>query len=139
MTRRVANIAYRFYATPGWQARIAKGAAPQFIGFDEAGAEFPEALWLTRQFGNAPLALRCNNHTGQLAAARAGFGIAMLPHFLAAGDPALVELRLPKEPLRRELWLLARRDVQRTERIRVVVDFVLDLIRRERSLFEGFG
>ena len=61
----------------------------------------------------------------------------MLPHFLAAGDPGLVELRLPETPPTRELWLLTRRDVQRTPRIRAVTDFLLDVIRRERALFEG--
>jgi DNA-binding transcriptional LysR family regulator len=135
--RRVANVAYRFYATHAWHSRIENGAAPRFVGFDEAGAEFPEALWLARQFENAPLALRCNNQTGQIAAARAGFGIAMLPHFLAAGDPALIEVSLSKAPLRRELWLLTRRDVQTPHRIRVVADFLLDLIQSDRPLFEG--
>jgi DNA-binding transcriptional LysR family regulator len=88
------------------RGRFEKGAVPCSIGFDEAGAEFPEASWLARQFKNAPLAPRCNNQTGHVAAARAGFGIAMLPHFLAAGDPALVEVRLSKAPPTRELWLV---------------------------------
>jgi DNA-binding transcriptional LysR family regulator len=137
MGRGVANLAYRFYATPAWRSRIENGAPPRFVGFDEAGAEFPEAVWLARQFENAPLALRCNNQTGQIAAARAGFGIAMLPHFLAADDPALVEVSLSKAPLARELWLLTRPDAQVTKRIRVVANFLLGLIQRERSLFEG--
>jgi hypothetical protein len=33
--------------------------------------------------------------------------------------------------------MLTRRDVQKTPRIRVVSDFLLDLVKRERSLFEG--
>jgi DNA-binding transcriptional LysR family regulator len=94
-------------------------------------------LWLARQFGNPSLALRCNNQTGQIVAARAGFGIAMLPHFLAAQDPSLVEVQLPKAPLTRELWLLTRSEKQVSPRIRVVADFLVDLIRRERPLFEG--
>jgi DNA-binding transcriptional LysR family regulator len=135
--RRVARVAYAFYAAPAWRERLKLGEALRFIGFDEAGAQFPEAQWLARRFGIARLAVRCNNQIGQIAAARAGCGIAMLPHFLAAGDPGLVELRLPETPPARELWLLTRRDVQRTPRIRAVTDFLLDLIRRERSLFEG--
>jgi DNA-binding transcriptional LysR family regulator len=135
--RRVARVAYAFYAAPAWRERLKRGEALRFIGFDEAGAQFPEAQWLARRFGNARLAVRCNNQIGQIAAARAGCGIAMLPHFLAAGDPGLVELRLPETPPARELWLLTRRDVQRTPRIRAVTDFLLDLIRRERPLFEG--
>src|SRR5262249_58122020 len=97
----------------------------------------PEAVWRARQSYNPPLALRCNNQTGQIAAARAGFGIAMLPHFLAADDPGLVEVSLSKAPLARELWLLTRPGAQTTKRIRVVADFLLGLIQRERSLFEG--
>jgi DNA-binding transcriptional LysR family regulator len=110
---------------------------PSLIGFDEAGAQFPEALWLARRLRKARLAFRCNNQIGQLSAARAGCGIAMLPCFLAAGDPALVELRLADMPPARELWLLTRRDVQKTPRIRAVTDILVELIRRERALFEG--
>lgn len=137
MVRRVANLVYRLYATPAWRDRLRGGAAPCFVGFDEAGAQFPEASWLARQFGNARLTLRCNDYIGQIAAARAGYGIAVLPHFLAAGDPALVEVRLLETPPPRELWLVTRHDLQKTPRIRVVADFLFDLIHRERHLFEG--
>jgi DNA-binding transcriptional LysR family regulator len=135
--RCVARVGYGFYAAPVWRDRLKKGASASFIGFDEAGAQFPEARWLSQRFGDARLALRCNNQIGQIAAARAGLGVAMLPHFLAASNPALVEARLSETPPARELWLLTRRDVQKKPRIRVVADFLFDLFRRERSLFEG--
>jgi DNA-binding transcriptional LysR family regulator len=137
IARRVARVAYRFYGTPIWRNRLKQGKPPCFVGFDEAGAQFPEALWLARRFGNARLAVRCNNQSGQIAAARASCGIAMLPCFLAAGDPALVEIKLPESPPTRELWLLNRSDVHRTPRIRAVTDFLIDLIRRERAQFEA--
>jgi DNA-binding transcriptional LysR family regulator len=137
MARRVTKLVYRFYATAAWRDRLREGAAPCFVGFDEAGTQFPEASWLARRFGNARLALRSNDYIGQIAAARAGYGIALMPHFLAAGDPALVEVRLSETPPPRELWLLTRHDVRKTQRIRVVADFLFDLIRRERPLFEG--
>jgi molybdate transport repressor ModE-like protein len=135
--RRVANIVYRMYAAPAWRDRLRAGAAPRFVGFDEAGAQYQESSWLARRFGSARLALRCSDYIGQIAAARAGYGIAVLPHFLAADDPALVEVRLLQTPPPRELWLLMRHDSQKTPRIRVVADMLFDLIRRERHLFEG--
>ena len=137
LARCVARVAYRFYAAPIWRDRLKRDAAPSFIGFDEAGAQFPEALWLARKFGKARLAFRCNNQIGQVAAARAGCGIAMLPRFLAANDSDLIDLRLAEVPPARELWVLTRRDVQKTPRIRVVSDYLVDLVKRERSLFEG--
>jgi molybdate transport repressor ModE-like protein len=135
--RRVARVAYRFYGTRRWADRIRRGGAAEFIGFDEAGAQFPEALWLTRTFARSRFAVRCNNQTGQMAAARAGFGIAMLPRFLAGSDPALVEVRLAEIPPERELWLLTRPDIDRTPRHRVVADFLIDLVRRERATLQG--
>ena len=92
---------------------------------------------MARTFESAPLALRCNNQTGQIAAARAGFGIALLPHFLAANDTGLVEVSPSQSPPQREMWLLTRRDVQTIQRIRVTVDSLVDLFQRERALFEG--
>jgi DNA-binding transcriptional LysR family regulator len=137
LARRVAGVAYRFYAAPTWRKRLEGGEAPCFIGFDEAGAQFPEALWLAQRFAEARLVVRCNNQIGQIAAARAGCGIAMLPCFLAAGDLALAEVWLSETPPERELWLLTRADGQKTPRIRALTDFLLDLIRRERSPFRG--
>ncbi|MDZ5454861.1 LysR family transcriptional regulator [Labrys sp. ZIDIC5] len=136
-TRRAVYLAYRFYGTPAWRERIVAGAPPRFIGFDEAGADFPEAQWLAAQFENAPMALRCNNITGQIVAARAGFGIALLPHFLVANDSGLVEIDLSRIPPLRELWLLIRHGAQPPQRIRVVADFLFDAIRQERLRFEG--
>jgi DNA-binding transcriptional LysR family regulator len=137
LARRLTRVGYGFYCDRKWRDRLKDGILPLFVGFDEAGAQFPEALWLARQLRGQRLAFRANYQTGQIAAARAGFGIALLPHFLAAGDPALVEVRLPEVPPARELWLLTRRDVRRASQLRTVTDFLVDLFRRERALFDG--
>ena len=137
LARRVARVGYGFYATPRWRDRLRDGDAPLLIGFDEAGAQFPEAQWMGRRLRDQRTTLRTNYQTGQIAAARAGFGIALLPHFLAAGAPGLVRVRLSEVPPVRELWLLTRRDVRNTPRLRTVVDFLVDAFRRERALFEG--
>jgi len=137
LARRLARVGYGFYCVREWRDRLEVGILPLFIGFDEAGAQFPEALWLARQLRGQRLAFRANYQTGQIAAARAGFGIALLPHFLAVGETALVEVRLPEVPPPRELWLLTRRDVRRAPQLRTVTEFLVDLFRRERALFDG--
>ena len=137
LARRVARVGYGFYCVRKWRDLLRDGISPLFIGFDEAGAQFPEALWMTRQLRGQRFAFRANYQTGQIAAARAGFGIALLPHFLAVGETALVEVRLPEVPPARELWLLTRRDVRRAPQLRTVTEFLVDLFRRERALFDG--
>ena len=135
--RRLTKVGYAYYGTAEWRDRLNDGATPTLIGFDEAGAQFPEARWLAERFRGVRIAFRSNYQTGQIAAACAGLGIAVLPHFLAATEPTLVRLALPQKPPDRELWLLTRSDPRNASPVRTVSDFLVDLMRRERALFEG--
>ncbi len=137
IARRVASIRYGFYGTPAWRERLERGAPPVFVGFDEAGGPIPEADWLARRFPGLRLAFRTNSQMAQARAARAGCGLTLLPRFLVESDPVLVPVSLPELPPVRDLWLLTRPDVRRIPQLRVVADFLVDLFRRERSLFAG--
>lgn len=135
--RRLTKVGYAYYGTAEWRDRLNDGATPTLIGFDEAGAQFPEARWLAERFRGVRIGFRSNYQTGQIAAACAGLGIAVLPHFLAATEPTLVRLALPQKPPDRELWLLTRNDARNAPPVRTVSDYLVDLMRRERALFEG--
>jgi DNA-binding transcriptional LysR family regulator len=137
LARRVAKVGFGFFATAEWRERVARGEPIAFVGFDEAGAHIPEAIWLARHFPETRLAFRATGHSIQAAAACAGCGVALLPYFVAAHDPALVPVRLKEVPPTRELWLMTRRDVARSAPLRLVTDYLVDLLRRERRLFEG--
>jgi molybdate transport repressor ModE-like protein len=137
IARRIAGLGFGFYANADWQARLAAGADPAFVGFDESSAHLPEALWLARHFPDRRLVLRANSQTSQAGAARAGYGVALLPHFLGRADPALRRVFLAETPPPREIWLLTRREAASTPPIRLARDFLVELFRRERELFEG--
>ena len=131
VARRVATIGYGFYAAAGWRDRLAAGEPPVFIGFDEAGAQVPEAQWLTRHFPAARVAVRLDSHVAQAVAARAGGGVALLPHFLAAGDGLLHPVLLAPLPPARDLFLLSRPGASRIPRLRAAAEFLVELFRRE--------
>ncbi|BCP55690.1 transcriptional regulator [Kaistia sp. 32K] len=137
--RQVATLGFGFYASAGWAARIAAGAEPDLVGFDEASAHLPEAVWLSRRFPGRGLAFRTNSQLTQAGAARAGFGVALLPHFLARPDPALVAVDIEGTPPLRELWLLARRESAIPAPVRLVRDALVALFKREAALFRGNG
>jgi DNA-binding transcriptional LysR family regulator len=81
--------------------------------------------------------LRCNSWLAQLAAARAGLGLAVLPCFLADPEPAL-QRALPPEPgLASELWLLTHPDLRRTARVRAFMDRLAASLRKERGRLAG--
>lgn len=137
IARRMVALGFGFYANEDWRGRLAAGDDPVFVGFDESSAHLPEALWLARHFPDRRLVLRANSQTSQASAARAGHGIALLPHFLGRGDPGLGRVFLAEAPPPREIWLLARREAAPSLPITLARDFLIELFRGERALFEA--
>lgn len=137
IARRLATLAFGFYGTADWRGRIAAGAAPVFVGFDEANAHLPEAAFLARHFPRARLAVRANTQSTQAIAARAGHGIALLPRFIAAGEDALVSVPLAPLPPTRDLFLLTNRLSADDGAVRAVRDFLAELFHADIMLFSG--
>lgn len=137
LARRVAKVEYGFYTTAASRDRIERGEPAAFVGFDEADADIPDAVWLVRRFPARRLVFRTNSQSAQAEAARASCGVALLPCFMTANDPDLVPVRLSETLPSRELWLLTRRDVAHSPLLRLLTDYLVDLFRRERRLFEG--
>lgn len=134
IARRVARITFGLYASPGYRDRLKTGDTPAFVGFDEESDFIAEAAWLSRRFSDNRFSFRTGSQTTQAAAARAGYGIALLPRFVAADDSGLVPV-LPRERVpERDVWLLIRRDLTKVPRIRVVADYLVEIFRQERRL-----
>lgn len=133
--RRVATIAYAFYATPAVAGATAQGAAMRRIGFDEAARGIPEAAWLAETWPDDRPAYRASTFPAQALAARAGLGVALLPRFMGDPDPALVRVPLAPLPPPRPVWLLRRSGSSGDPHVREVADFLVALFRRERALF----
>jgi molybdate transport repressor ModE-like protein len=136
IAKRAVTFGYRLYGSAEWRRRIRNGMAPVFVGFDEASAYIPDALWLTQHFPRARIALRTDNQYAQAVAAEAGAGIALLPHFIGRASRALEPCLLDYAPPSRELWLVTRRQDSKELSIRTVVEFLMQIFGDERQLFE---
>ena len=128
-------MAFGFYGTPALCERIEDGAEPVLVGFDEANAYLPEAVWLARQFPQARMVFRANNQVAQATAARSGVGIALLPHYIGRTTPGLAPCKLVEAPPPREIMLLTRRQDRKDLPIRTVVDYLVEVFDDERALF----
>jgi len=135
--RKIGVVGYGFYASSTYLAELAEGAPLQFVGFDPDSDFVLEAAWMKREFPGQRIAFRSNSQTSQAAAARAGFGIALLPHYLAIDDTELQPAPIEGEPPRREVWMLMRKDLVDKPRIRAVAEEIADLFFRERDMLLG--
>ena len=95
-------------------------AGHRWIGFDRDSSGFPpvDGMQLRReQFG-----FRCDSGPAQLAAMRAGIGIAGCHVNIARRDPDLIRVLEKPFSFTREMWLLMHRDAKSTRRVRLLFD-----------------
>jgi DNA-binding transcriptional LysR family regulator len=86
--------------------------------------------WLQRHGLETGVAMHHDSVSGLLAAVRSGFGLAVLPTFVADLDPELVRCLPPRNGDPAALWLLTHERLRHTPRIRVVLDFLAERLTR---------
>jgi len=137
IARPLGAMAYGFYGTPPLCDLVEQGAPPVFVGFDEANAYLPDALWLANAHPQARVAFRANNQVAQASAACAGVGLALLPHYIGRTTPPLRLCRLAPVMPAREIWLLTRRQDRKDLAVRTVADYLAQAFGDARALFEA--
>ncbi|MDN2582718.1 LysR family transcriptional regulator [Aquibium sp. ELW1220] len=135
VARKVAAIPLGFFAAPGYVARhgapesLADLAEHDVIGSDRNRSD----LAFAERFGVAlrrdRLVLRTDSHPAQLAAARAGVGIAVAQVPVGESDGRLVRVLPDVEIAVLETWIVTHENLSRVPRVRAVFD----------SLVESFG
>ncbi|MFA6266184.1 MAG: LysR family transcriptional regulator [Pseudolabrys sp.] len=126
---KLGEIVFRLYASPAYLAAT-QPADWKFIGYDKDMEAAAHQAALLRYMAGRPFALRVSTADIQLAAARIGGGIVMLPDFMAADDDQLV-LAAPNEPsIIQGVWLLVHTDMKNAAPIRVVAQELREHVTR---------
>lgn len=123
LARSVGSVTYHLYATAQY-LRTTPPSRRRLVGYSETVSELaPGVRRLEELSGGLGFALRCPTLGAQAGAAAAGSGMALLPLFLAEGDPLLTRVDPAAEPAwNHPIWLVVRKDVRRVRRVRFVAD-----------------
>ncbi len=135
--RRAGRYASAIYATPDYLAAhdLADHSTLHWIGWNERTA-FPE--WVRNSpFPDVPTRGRYPNAMVQLAAARAGLGLTMLPCFMGDHDPGLVRVVPEVVDISHDIWLLTHPDLRETSRIRAFMRHLADAFAAKQQLLAG--
>ena len=81
--------------------------------------------------------LRTNSIATVLEAVRLGWGAGDLPCFVGDATPGLERAFPGEKPDRLDVWLIVHADIQRTSRVRTVVDELVRVFREGRPLLDG--
>jgi len=134
--RRITTLATAIYASSAApRPRDPLAAEQRWIAWEEGAGPPPWTRWLAGNVDRHTIAFRSNSMLNLAAAARAGLGLALLPCFLGDSDKGLQRVSAALPELTTELWLLTHPDLQRTARIRALLDFLFDQLRRQQDLF----
>mgnify|MGYP000636901199 CR=1 FL=1 len=118
---KLAVMTFRLYASRAYLAETPERDWT-FIGYDSAMALAPQQVKLRDIAAGRPITLTASTAEIQLAAVRAGVGIAILPDFLTEGDATLQRVSADDAVFRRDVWLAVHSDMKAATGIRTVIE-----------------
>ncbi|MGZ6126301.1 MAG: LysR family transcriptional regulator [Myxococcales bacterium] len=130
VARRAGTVAFAVYASKRYLAARGRPAGSAGLaGHDVVAHNTGVRQMRLGQIGGDPVRdgrvlLRTNSTHMILHAVRLGLGIGPLPCFLARGDRTLERVPSTTMPEPAELWLVVHADVQRTTRVRAVIEAI---------------
>jgi DNA-binding transcriptional LysR family regulator len=138
--RRICGFASSVYASRAYvqehgRPREGELSKHAFIGVEDPS--WHEARWLEQMVPGARVVLKSNSTLAQLAATRAGIGVAILPCYVGDPDPDMVRLLPPDRGVMRGLFVVCHRDLQHTPRFRACLDFLIESLSAQAASFEG--
>jgi len=137
--RKVSKFRFAAYATPDY-AREHKDTPleQQNWVFITGSAEWLVPLiWKKKEQGESLTVFSSSNAMAVINAAAEGIGMTFMPCYLADMDNRLVRVTEPLEPLTLELWLLTHPDLRHTARVKALMAYLYEKLKKEEDLFEG--
>jgi DNA-binding transcriptional LysR family regulator len=140
--RKVGLQRYGLYGSVDYLARrkpsgAGRFDADEFITWTDSYADLPAAKWVTVTLQGRKPAMRTSGLFGQYAATVAGLGLAVLPCFVGDRNDQLRRLDCEADTIFQDLWLVMHSDLRASSRLRVMADFLVDLVRDNAAQLEG--
>ncbi|POF31033.1 LysR family transcriptional regulator [Roseibium marinum] len=108
-----------------------------FIGYDEPMTSAPQQMKLREIAAGRPVAFTASTIEIQLAATRAGAGVAILPEFTVEGDTALVRVNANGFVFHRDIWLAVHSDMKAATGIRITIEALKTALAEYRTKKAG--
>lgn len=139
--RKLGILGYGLYASHDYaearQVDIDSGNYDNddMIAWSDEQSRLPAAQWIERVLRGRQPALTTTSLSTQIAATKAGIGMAILPHFLAtkAGLVCIESDIGVNQPI----YLVIQSDLAQSRRIRALADFLSDLVIENRARLSG--
>jgi DNA-binding transcriptional LysR family regulator len=139
VTVRLAHTAAALYASKTllggkklWIEAVEDLRGLSLLVYTPAYQMLQEAKWFQPVLSSATIGMETNSTHALVAATRAGVGVAVLPHFVARDEPALVLVSAPVAD--HDVWLITHPEFRRDPKVRATADFLKRIAAGPRGL-----
>lgn len=142
-SEKIGEFALFLYASPDYLEEFGTPEVPddlehhRFIDYIDELVVISAVRWLSDVQRRQETVFRSTSLVAQYHAAVGGMGVAMLPTFIAASDPRLVPILPEQIGVLRDFWLSVHKDIEHIPRVRLVLDFLKNLIQENADFMIG--
>jgi DNA-binding transcriptional LysR family regulator len=142
IVRKAGNMAFAVYASDAYlnkyQANsdgklVGKLGGHRLITLQNTLIDMPESEWFNALGTGASRVLATNSREGQVQACAAGLGLACLPCYLGDAHSGLRILQTSEKAPSRNIWVGAHQDTRGSARIRAVLDWIEEVMRKAKE------
>jgi DNA-binding transcriptional LysR family regulator len=94
-------------------------------------------IWKKKAHGERQTIFSSSTSIAVINATAEGMGFTLLPCYLGDADSRLVRVGDLAEPLTIELWILTHPDLRHTARVKALIAYLYEALKKEADLFEG--
>jgi DNA-binding transcriptional LysR family regulator len=109
----------------------------RFVGYIDDLIQLDAVRWLNELVPQPTMSFQSNSMLAQMTAAASGLGMVLLPKFSVIKEDSLIPVLPLKARVTRDLWLSVHNDLQYSDRIRVVVAYLRNLLRNKQDWLSG--
>jgi len=137
VARKIADHDFALYCSREYAVRMGAPKTPadlkdhDLIGCETPQGVLPGVIWMLEQAGGKAPVHTSNSLTNLMHAVRAGMGVAPLGCLLADADPDLVRLSDVISEAGASSWVVTRRELKDTPRVRAFLDFLPPFVQQE--------
>lgn len=145
LARKIGDHAMALYCSRDYASRNGVPASPDalrdhdLIDVTTEMGEMPGATWMMQYSGGKAPVTRCNSMGSLVHAVKAGLGIGALPCTIADVDRALIRCSDEIEEGKSSSWIVVRRELKDTPRVRAFIDFMAPHLQQELRRVEERG